>query len=136
MSGTRTALRHSMSSLVLICGRPRAGKTTYSKRYADVLHLDSFGHIPNNYATLLEHLPQGDVVVDGIYNTPELRTELLQRFDGRKVCIWLDTPLEVIRGRYPKHIKLNNFPYPFEPPTMDEGWDEIIRTSGTSHSGS
>ena len=115
------------SSIVLICGRPRAGKTTYSKRYADVLHLDSFGHIPNNYANLLWHLPQGSVVVEGIYGTPEQRIELARRFDGHKVCIWLDTPLETIRGRYPKYAKLQNFPYPFEPPTLAEGWDEIIR---------
>lgn len=119
-----------MRNLTLICGRPRAGKTTYSKQYADVLHLDSFGHIPGNYANLLEHLPQSDVVVEGIYGTPEQRTELAGRFDGRKVCIWLDTPLETIRGRYPTYAKLHSFPYPFEPPTLDEGWDVIIRVKG------
>ena len=85
---------------------------------------------PKSYPRVLTKLGDGDVVVEGIYDTAELRTELLNSYKGQgeKICVWLDTPLDVIKSRFfhvpPKH------PYPFEPPTLDEGWDEIIIIRG------
>lgn len=65
-----------------------------------------------------------DVVVDGILPHKEERKSLVKAYQGDKaVCIWLDTPLEVRKTRkgYSKACD-----FPFDPPTYDEGWDEII----------
>lgn len=109
--------------LILICGLPRAGKTTYSVRYKDVfpvLHLDERGYmgILRKVSTL------SDAVVEGVYETAELRRELLRHYNGSKrKCIWLNTPTEVKKRRWGYVSALE---YPFEPPTTDEGWDEVI----------
>ena len=117
---------HILDGLTLICGRSRAGKTTYAKRYDNVIHLDSHGRLSQSYPRVLTKLGDGDVVVEGIYDTAELRTELLNAYkgQGKRVCIWLDTPLDVIKSRF-FHVP-SKHPYPFEPPTYSEGWDEII----------
>lgn len=113
----------------LICGRSRAGKTTYSKQFADVIHLDYCGGILTCYDKVNEKVScqDGDVIVEGIYDTAEKRTALLNAYkgEGKKICIWLDTPIDVIEARYWKW-KPRTFPTPFEPPTSAEGWDEII----------
>lgn len=118
----------------LICGRSRAGKTTYSKRYDDVIHLDLCGGLTNCYDKALEKVraKEGDVIMDGVYNTIERRTALLEAYKGggEKVCIWLDTPLEVIEQRFFGKWKPMNLPHLFEPPTLDEGWDEIVIIRG------
>ena len=117
----------------LICGRSRAGKTTYSKAFRDVLHLDNYGRGVKAYPKVIERVEQsdGNIIVDGIYDTPERRKALLDAFhgDGGKVCIWLDTPLDVIEQRFGRW-KPSNFPRPFEPPTLSEGWDEIVVIRG------
>ena len=122
-----------MGELTLICGRSRAGKTTYSKRYDNVIHLDSHGMPPQSYPRVLTKLGDGEVVVEGIYDTAELRIELLNAYkgQGKRVCIWLDTPLDVIKSRF-FHVP-SKHPYPFEPPTYSEGWDEIIVIRGNNN---
>ena len=110
--------------LTLICGHPRAGKTTYSKQFEGVckiLHLDYCGRY-GGVIQSVQHL-HGDIVVEGVYNKAEQRKALIRAYHGRHTkCIWLDTPLEVRQTRegYRKH---NEY---FEPPTYSEGWDEII----------
>lgn len=109
--------------LILICGLPRAGKTTYSVRYKDVfpvLHLDERGYwgISRKVSTL------SDAVVEGVYNTAEQRKKLLQNYNGiHTKCYWLNTPTEVKKTRWGYSTSCE---YPFEPPTTDEGWDEVI----------
>ena len=110
--------------LTLICGLARSGKTTLSKQYEDtikVVHLDRMGYDNcNRYASRLD-----EIVVEGIYDTRRKRERLIQAYKGeRKVCIWLDTPKEVRMQRKGYH-KIQEIP--FEPPTLDEGWDDIIR---------
>ena len=108
--------------LTLICGLPRAGKTTYSKRYDNVIHLDSCF----SYRGVI-HAMRGmkdDVVVEGVYNHAYERKQLLNAYEGEMgKCIWLDTPDE-IRSTRPGWGK--NCIKPFEPPTYEEGWDEIV----------
>lgn len=111
--------------LTLICGMPRAGKTTYSKRFSNVLHQDGLDYktVRNRVAMLT-----GDVVVEGIYEHPSVRMKLAEAYKGEgKRCIWLDTPLEIRKKRPMYHpcIGLN-----FIPPTYEEGWDEIIIKRG------
>lgn len=116
--------------LTLICGLPRAGKTTYSMRYdgtREVLHLDQRGYV----RTQKKVRALGDVVVEGTYNDAYQRIALVQAYTGDfKECIWLDTPIEIKKTRegYSQCCEL-----PFEPPTYDEGWDNIIVIKGDAH---
>ena len=118
--------------ITLVCGRCRAGKTTYSKQFENVIHLDTAAKSGRDrYPSVLRLVSEqtGDVVVEGIYDTAEKRRALLDAYAGEgSRCIWLDTPLEVISGRMGlpagRH-HLSVVPREFEPPTYDEGWDEI-----------
>ena len=112
--------------LTLICGLPRAGKTTYSKRYDDVIHLDTSGA----YRGVIRKVKRrtGDVIVEGVYRLERERVSLIRAYEtNRYKCIWLDTPDEVRRLRkgWDKYCDKT-----FEPPTYSEGWDEIIIIRG------
>ena len=107
---------------VLICGLSNAGKTTYSRNFDNVIHYDNVsGTTRQKHEYIVTEARKGEVCVEGVYNEPFRRKELAEAMTGRKVCIWLDTPLDVCRQR-------PNFSGTriFEPPTLDEGWDEII----------
>lgn len=123
------ALSKRPPSLILVCGRSRAGKTTFCNRFhrSDVLHLDNYGHL--NYEGLFDAVSARDsfTVVDGIFHTGELRSRLLDLWDGKAVCIWLDTPVDTVKGRLHRAARGRIFPEEFEQPTYDEGWDEIVR---------
>lgn len=112
----------------LICGLPNAGKTTYSAQFNNVLHLDDFP--PSRFLNCNRAVAEsdGDVVVEGIYNIRCRRELLLKGAKGLKVCIWIDTPLEVCLSRCsegrPEHI-VHTGARMFQPPTYSEGWDEI-----------
>lgn len=123
--------------LTLICGRSRAGKTTYSERYDGVLHCDSVrAKCGEKYPKIYELVSQrDDIVLDGLFETAEKRIGLLQAYKGDhpKQCIWLDTDIGTIalrttsgRSGNPKYVR----PHTFEPPTLSEGWDEIIIIRG------
>lgn len=124
--------------LTLICGIPNAGKTTYSKGYRNVLHLDRMSphRFVDKYTECARQasLYDGDVTVEGIYSTREFRKALLEACEEqeRKVCIWLDTPLDKCVEREEGYRKRPNLMvmmhhHNFEPPSYDEGWDEIVR---------
>ena len=124
-----------METFTLICGLPNAGKTTYSNSYKNVIHLDDY-HFNNKYeasnADALRMLFSNDVCLEGDYSTVNVRKRVLSSISNivcKKVCIYLKISKETClkrenRGREKKLIKylLNDF----EPPTKDEGWDEII----------
>ena len=114
--------------LTLICGLPRAGKTTYSKRFdgeCDVIHFDQCpSRIKGHLRCLSKVDTDRDIVVEGVYNEAYRRAELRKAYLGDKArCIWLNTPTEVKQTR-PGYCK--SCEYNFEPPTYSEGWDEII----------
>ena len=111
--------------ITLICGHPRAGKTTYSKRFdgiCKVIHLDEAGsHI--NVIKRVRSCDE-DVVVEGVYYDPGHRRELLAAYRGvGSRCICLDTSLAVREQRLGYKLRHD---HPFLIPTRDEGWDEII----------
>lgn len=120
-------MKSSINIFILICGVSGAGKTTYSKRFKDVIHLDDYiGYTPdvlgtNCYQKVKEISKNNDYVVEGIYHTVSLRKELLEiKKDKYKKCIFIDVSKETLKKRH-------MFAYPqFEPPTLDEGWDEIL----------
>lgn len=118
--------------IILICGVGRAGKTTYSQAFDHVLHLDGMGREPQRFRNVINALTDRDVTVEGIYGTSALRMELLQAYRGKgSKCIWLDTPEPLVRDRLKKDgIPIPHRHFDFEPPTFNEGWDEIIIIRG------
>jgi hypothetical protein len=112
--------------LTLICGLPRAGKTTYSQQFKDVIHLDTSGA----YKGVLHKVKylSGDIIVEGVYRLKYERNKLINTYNTDKYkCIWLNTPDKIRRSRDGWDKWCDK---PFEPPTLEEGWDEIIIISG------
>ena len=110
--------------LIVICGLPRAGKTTYSKRFENIypiIHMDSYYTIDEAISAIGN---LNDVVIEGILSTPTTRKAVLQTYTGSKTqCIWLNTPQEIREKRENYNWACN---LSFSPPTYNEGWDEII----------
>lgn len=116
--------------LILICGIPNAGKTTFSRHFENVLHVDDY-HM--DYCNKLASQAEGDVCIEGIYNAAWQRKKLIQACINQspKVCIWLDTPLEVCTERENRGRPLIIFNHnKMEIPSMAEGWNIIIRIGG------
>lgn len=122
--------------MILVCGLPNAGKTTYSAVHKTVVHLDD---IPcrtadEQYGRCIELVADSgdDVCVDGVYDSRKRRLDLLEAVgdkQGKRICVWLDTPAEVCITRENRHRPstiIEHLANIFEPPTLDEGWDEII----------
>ena len=114
--------------LTLICGLHNAGKTTYSQRFDRVVHLDELG----TYDAVYDAVGgiRGDVAVEGLFPRSRHRRKLLEAYDGRARCIWLDTPLDECIRREARNrplFAIRHCAGIFEPPTYDEGWDEIVR---------
>ena len=108
--------------LTLICGHPRAGKTTYSQKFDNVIHLDE----EHSTQRVLQKIKgrTDDVVVEGIYYRPSERQELIKVYKGERTrCICLNTSKEIREQRHGYRIRHD---YPFLLPNYDEGWDEII----------
>lgn len=126
---------------ILICGIPNAGKTTYSEKYDNVIHLDDFRDLGSRKAfqeirRLLSRTKE-DAVVEGVYGSAQLRKELLRacHHQDQKICIWLDTDVaECIRRELAYRKRPIGIVYGhhhgFEPPSLEEGWDEIIHIEG------
>lgn len=114
--------------MTLICGLPNAGKTTYSERFGKVLHLDDFPRSKFLNCNKAVAEAEGDITVEGIYNLRVRRKLLIEAMGERtpKVCIWLDTPIEECISRENRGRPKGIITSPIEPPTFDEGWDEII----------
>lgn len=87
------------ASRVVICGGPRTGKTTLSKRYTcDVVHTDRMIG-KTTWSSISDHLADwmlrpGPWVVEGVAAVRALR-KLLEANPGQKPCdlvIWCRTP--------------------------------------------
>lgn len=117
-----------MRAIYLVCGLPNAGKTTYSRRFNNVIHGDDLMRLTREERKEIFKATAAECI-EGVFNKADLRRDVLDsvRHD-RRVCVWIDTPTETCiaredRGRFyvvEQHAAM------FEPPTMDEGWDEII----------
>ena len=109
----------------LIVGIPNSGKTTYSQRYDNVFHADELGMKETEYIIKTEK----DLCVEGIFVLSKHRKKLCDLYNGKKVCVWMDTPLEECKKRENRGRGLwmtEQWASIFEPPTYEEGWDEII----------
>lgn len=122
--------------ITLICGVGRSGKTTYSKAFENVIHSDLMGHFPERYDNVIRAVTgRSDVVVEGIYGDKKQRARLIESYKGVKRCIWLDTSEEVVKERMMNdRIPISKHHFDFDPPTFEEGWDEIVIIRGNDHS--
>ena len=122
--------------MILVIGIPGAGKTTFSRRFANVVHRDDCPHPQHETFPRIVAASGGDVVAEGVVNSRKMRKLLLDALptEWEKTCIWLDTPLDACIGRETsgrnRPLDLRGHASRFEPPTLDEGWDEIVRISG------
>lgn len=112
--------------LTMICGLPNAGKTTYSKRFDNTLHQDDIGRI-NRIVEMIGH--KDNVVIEGYFGRRHERDRVREAHKGYTKCIFLDISVDESikredRNRHPQILR--NAARFFEPPTYDEGWDEII----------
>lgn len=127
--------------LTLIIGVPNAGKTTYSdKNFENVLHMDDLVSEGKHTAYVIDCIEncEGDICVEGVYYAPGSRKRIADAYNGYKQCIWLDTPIDECKRRENRRRPLfiiDNSYRMFKPPTLDEGWDEviIIRPDGEEH---
>lgn len=121
--------------MILIIGIPNAGKTTYSERYEGAVHFDDIWsrRIYQHLAELIAE--NNEIVIEGVFGSAEKRKMLASCSNARNVCIWLDTPLEECLERERNGRKRSDHlviwaDADFEPPTLNEGWDEIVIIRG------
>lgn len=123
--------------MILIIGIPNAGKTTYSGRYEDVVHFDDIWS-RSIYQHLAEMISKNnEIVIEGVLGNAEKRKMLVSCSTARNVCIWLDTPMEECLERERNGRKRSEHlviwsSEEFEPPTLSEGWDEIVIVRGNN----
>lgn len=119
--------------MILICGIPNSGKTTYSSRYENVIHYDEVRGGRRRVQTVIDLVHDGsDVCVEGVYGRARHRSDLVAASqDDSNTCIWLDTPLDtcIHREETGRQRSTNMVIWAhndFEPPTYEEGWNDII----------
>lgn len=132
-----------MINLIVFCGAPGSGKTTESKKMAELYNADRYSldemkmyYLKDLIPFVKESLERGNnVVVDSLYTRTFMRLDLLNALkdiDCKKTLIFMNTPLEECIHRNAK--RENPLPYTvvegayktMQTPTSDEGWDEII----------
>lgn len=117
--------------MILIIGLPDAGKTTYAAQYDNVIHMDDiYGR--HKYQKVIDAVWQDPaLVVEGVFGKADVRKQLVQASSQHNTCIWLDVPVEecLKRERADRQRPDQMIIWAaedFEPPTYEEGWDEII----------
>ena len=132
-----------MQYIFVLCAPPGAGKTTFSHQCVEQYNaarysfdeMKCFKH-SDLIKPIIASLNKGEsVVVDALYSKIKYRKELLQAIEDvncKRILIYMNTPLEeCIRRNAQRPNPLPEFMIrdiynSIEPPTLDEGWDEII----------
>lgn len=132
-----------MTTLYLFCGSPGSGKTTISKQMAEQYNAERISFDERHYIRhtdmilpIVEALTDGkNVVADSVFSHVKQRTAILdvvRDIPCRKVLVYMTTPLDEClrrnanrKNRLPDFV-VESFYNSFEPPTLAEGWDEII----------
>lgn len=143
---------------ICLCGIPGSGKSTIGKQLAlsagaSFCECDEFFKNHKNEKTgviiklfhsrLTELLLSGNrVVCDGMYTSKASRVELLNGIEGvacKRCLIVMATPLEEClrrnanRERHIPACVIKDIYKKLEPPSIDEGWDEIIYYGGDDY---
>lgn len=139
------------SNLIVLCGIPGSGKTTLSEQIANeqdvVLHCfdkrqGAFSptKAPSVRLQMCEDIAEdlrngNSVVCDDLHTQSVWRENLLNAVAGtdcRKALIVMTTPLdECLRRNANRKCRLpdamiHSINGAYEPPTLEEGWDEIV----------
>ena len=132
-----------MQTLYVMCGVPASGKTTFSKQLAETYGLTRFSYdemrcfdLRDLMKPTIKALEEGqNVIVDNVNNRISGRKQILNYvldISCKKILIFMDTSLEECIKRnsfrqYPlPDYFINGIHHALQPPTLDEGWDEII----------
>ena len=118
--------------MILIIGIPNSGKTTYSQKFNKVIHFDEIKKVSREIYkyVVCQIRKDSDICIEGVYGSVQRRKELIQASSGKNICIWIDTPLnQCIRreqtGRQRSVHMVRMSAQNFQPPTYDQGWDQI-----------
>lgn len=132
-----------MTTLYLFCGSPGSGKTTISKQMAEQYNAERISFDERHYIRhtdmilpIVEALTDGkNVIADSVFSHVKQRTAILdavQDIQCKKVLVYMTIPLDEClrrnanrKNRLPDFV-VESFYQTFEPPTLSEGWDEII----------
>ena len=98
------------------------------------MHLDDIG-TADNVVDKMKQL-NGDIVVEGFFGASADRKKIRSAYSDDAVCIFIDISVDESiqrenRNRHPSILR--NASKKFEPPTLDEGWDEIRIIRGGKH---
>lgn len=137
--------------IVLFCGPPGAGKSTFYWRYLkplgyDRVNQDLLKSKDKCFKAAKEHLEEGDsVVIDNTNPDPDTRAQWVELAKKSKVpirCVWFRTPLTVAehnsavrftnrelnpeaRGSLPK-LAFISFSSRFKAPNASEGFQDVV----------
>lgn len=140
-----------MQIFYALCGIPASGKSTLSRQLSQEcstkLHCyDDLSNAHNSklkdvvhsqmWVSIVNDLCNGyDVVCDDLHTTKEWRENILSALadvECRKILVVMTTPLDECLKRNANRIArlpdfvIHDIYNKFEPPSLDEGWDEII----------
>ena len=121
--------------MILIIGIPNSGKTTYSARFDNVIHFDDVWSRDIYHFLADKVKANNDICIEGVFEKAKNRKLLVEQSKCKNICIWLDTPIDICLERERMGRKRSEHLViwaneDFEPPTLDEGWDEIIIIRG------
>ena len=113
--------------LTLICGLPNAGKTTLSRRFANVVQVDE---VRRRRDVLQAVAAADDVCVEGVFERRSERLAVLRAYEGTRTrCILVDESAaeSIARERRGRPAwALRACAQRFERPSADEGWGELL----------
>lgn len=132
-----------IQNLIVFCGSPASGKTTLSKKITEKQNATRFSF---DEMCLFQHKELIPYVIEELQNNKTVVVDaLFTRISQRKliidatkdvpckrILIYINTPLEeCLRRNAQRPNPLPDFMVKdiynsIEPPTLDEGWDEII----------
>jgi len=86
--------------MTLIMGLSNSGKTTYSLKFNNVVHLDDLYNLSLAEKQEIYSSTEEDVCIEGIYLRRKDREFILDAIKAEKrICIFLNTPLEECLSR-------------------------------------
>lgn len=130
-------------TLYLFCGAPASGKSTLSKQMAEQCNAERISFDERHYMRhnemippILEALEDGkNVVADSLFAYVKQRKMILEALKDvscRKILVCMTTPLDEClrrnanRKNHLPDFVVESFFQSIEPPTLEEGWDEIL----------
>jgi len=140
-------ISRNLPKLLLCVGYPASGKTTFSKHvteyYDNIVRINQDDQTRSGCIDLFNKNVKNNktIIVDGCNITKERRKEWLDlAFKPRTWCIWFDTSFEECKYRISRRknhptvkdgnhgiVILNSLQNKLEPPTLEEGFEKIIR---------